>query len=193
MSETEQTPRLPDFDTDFLNKVFEYSSNSMNRLSMAGFKALWADRFFGNPDEDKTKVLLDWEFQVALSRNAPVYLTDDAGNPLWIFPPIVGELKSTFTANPYSLVNLNLEIKAIRDRFRAQGIQAQEKMYAGIQAQESNREMINLHLFMIRRECGYLTLEEAADADRLLGVKTTTSPGTLTVDNTDAEDEYDYD
>lgn len=190
---TEKTPALEEGDTQFLNEIFTYSSDAVTRLSMAGFKALWAERFFANPEEDKTAVLTDWEFNVALSRTVPVYLTDENKQPRWIFPPIVGELSPGQTANTRSLDFLNKEIKMIRDRFVVQGIEAEKKVLAAVQPKASNRAMLDLHMFMIRRECGYLTAEEEAMVNQVLtGVKAPVLGSAE--DSTDSnEEEYDYD
>lgn len=191
MNSTEQTPRLEEGDTEFLNKIFSYSVGAITRLSMEGFKALWAERFFGNPEEDKSAVFHDWEFSVALGRNVPVYLTDEQGNPLWIFPPIVGELSPGFTATRNSLDFMNKEIKLIRERFVHQGMKAETKMLESIKPKASNKEMLSLHMFMIRRECGYLTEEEEGIVQEVLsGVKSSPVPGQPT--ESSADEEYDY-
>lgn len=170
MSKTEQTPSIGDYDMSFLDNIMSYSANSINRLSMVGFKALWADRFFGNPEEDKKQVLDDWEFNVALGRKVPVYLTDAEGNPRWIFPPIIAELSSTFTANPRSLDFLAREVKLIRDRFVRKGKEAEEMVLGSLApiVSENTKNVLAVHMFMIRRECGYLSAEEERIVSALL-------------------------
>lgn len=192
MSGTEKTPEVVVFDDSFLKDVNREISNSFNRLSISDFKKYWAERFFGNPTEDKSEYLHEWEYQVALSRTAPVFITGDDGKDKWIFPPIMGTLKSRFTANENSMATLRSQVEVIRKRITRQGMQAEEVLYSHFSPNAQDSTFSDINMFMLRRECGYLTSEEEQNFQRIMGQVNIVSDNTDDSQDSTEDEEFDY-
>lgn len=193
MNSTEKTPGIGNFDDSFLNDVNKNIADSFNRLSITDFKKFWAERLFSNPTEDKSDLLKEWEYQVALGRNVPVFITDVNGEDTWLFPPLIGSIKSRFTATEHSMSTLNAQVEILRKRILRQGIAAEESLYSSFTLDAEDKTFNDVNLFMLRRECGYLTEEEERLFQKVVG-KINPLNETTEINNTNdgEEEEYEY-
>lgn len=191
MNSTEKTPDIGSFDDSFLLDVNKNIVDSFNRLSIVDFKKFWAERLFGNPEEDKTEHLKEWEYQVALGRNVPVFITDTNGKDTWLFPPLVGSIKSRFTATERSMSTLHAQVEILRKRILRQGIAAEESMYNSFTMDAEDKTFNDVNIFMLRRECGFLTAEEEAIFQEKVGKKQLPENSSLPEED-EEEEGYDY-
>lgn len=192
MKETENTPKVNDFDDSFLVTVNENINNSFSRLTIADFKKYWAERLFANPEEDKTDYLREWEYNVALGRNVPVFITDENGEDTWLFPPLMGSIKSRWTANQSSMNTLRSQAETLKRRITRIGLAAEDAIYSYFSPDAEDKTFADINIFMLRRECGYITKEDEANFQALISKVAPAKSSVVESPKEESEEDYDY-